>query len=156
MAFVDLSAEAGGAHPGSLDEIFTVYSIVNTLTDNLPAIAAVQLLVDGRQVDTLAGHVDVRRPVAKDLRWTELPQVRSRRWRPRRRQPLLRRRGKWLETRGGFVYDALLPDVQSAWPMRIAVAFADGAGALAQLHGAITQRSSKFVAKRTENLTTEN
>ncbi len=74
VAFVDLSAEAGGAHPGSLDEIFTVYSIVNTLTDNLPAIAAVQLLVDGRQVDTLAGHVDVRRPVAKDLRWTELPQ----------------------------------------------------------------------------------
>jgi hypothetical protein len=74
VAFVDLSAEASRAHPGgSLDEIFTVYSIVNTLTDNLPAIAAVQLLVDGHQVDTLAGHVDVRRPLAKDLRWTELP-----------------------------------------------------------------------------------
>ena len=50
-----------------------VYSIVNTLTDNLPAIVAVQLLVDGHQVDTLAGHVDVRRPLMKDLRWTELP-----------------------------------------------------------------------------------
>ena len=50
-----------------------MYSIVNTLTDNLPAITAVQLLVDGRQVDTLAGHVDVRRPLTKDLRWTELP-----------------------------------------------------------------------------------
>ena len=63
VAFVDLSAEAHREHPGgSLDEIFTVYSIVNTLTDNLPAITAVQLLVDGRQVDTLAGHVDVRRP----------------------------------------------------------------------------------------------
>ena len=62
------------APAASLDEIFTVYSIVNTLTDNLPAIAAVQLLVDGHQVDTLAGHVDVRRPLAKDLRWTELPQ----------------------------------------------------------------------------------
>jgi hypothetical protein len=74
VAFVDLSAEASRAHPGgSLDEIFTVYSIVNTLTDNLPAIAAVQLLVDGHQVDTLAGHVDVRHPLAKDLRWTELP-----------------------------------------------------------------------------------
>jgi hypothetical protein len=74
VAFVDLSAEAGRAHVGALDEIFIVYSIVNTLTDNLPAITAVQLLVDGRQVDTLAGHVDVRRPVMKDLRWTELPQ----------------------------------------------------------------------------------
>jgi spore germination protein GerM len=71
---VDLSAEATTAHRGgSLDEIFTVYSIVNTLTENLPAIAAVQLLVNGHQVDTLAGHVDVRRPLAKDLRWTELP-----------------------------------------------------------------------------------
>jgi hypothetical protein len=74
VAFVDLSAEAGRAHVGALDEIFIVYSIVNTLTDNLPAITAVQLLVEGRQVDTLAGHVDVRRPVIKDLRWTELPQ----------------------------------------------------------------------------------
>jgi hypothetical protein len=74
VAFVDLSAEAGRAHVGALDEIFIVYSIVNTLTDNLPAITAVQLLVDGRQVDTLAGHADVRRPVIKDLRWTELPQ----------------------------------------------------------------------------------
>jgi Sporulation and spore germination len=74
VAFVDLGAEAGRAHVGALDEIFIVYSIVNTLTDNLPAITAVQLLVDGRQVDTLAGHVDVRRPVIKDLRWTELPQ----------------------------------------------------------------------------------
>ena len=43
VAFVDLSAEASRAHPGgALDEIFTVYSIVNTLTDNLPAIVAVQ------------------------------------------------------------------------------------------------------------------
>ena len=74
---MDLSAEASRAHRGgALDEIFTVYSIVNTLTDNLPAIVAVQLLVDGHQVDTLAGHVDVRRPLMKDLRWTELPPMR--------------------------------------------------------------------------------
>jgi hypothetical protein len=74
VAFVDLSAEATTAHRGgSLDEIFTVYSLVDTLTENLPAITAVQLLVNGHQVDTLAGHVDVRRPLAKDLRWTELP-----------------------------------------------------------------------------------
>ena len=45
----------------------------STAVENLPAITAVQLLVNSRQVDTLAGHVDVRRPLAKDLRWTELP-----------------------------------------------------------------------------------
>ena len=38
-AFVDLSGEVGAKHTGgSLDELFTVYAIVNALTVNLPAI----------------------------------------------------------------------------------------------------------------------
>ena len=69
-AFVDLSAEITAKHPGgSLDEIFTVYSIVNALTVNLPAIQRVQILVGGKEVDTLAGHVDLRHPLAKSLEW---------------------------------------------------------------------------------------
>jgi spore germination protein GerM len=69
-AFVDLSADITTKHPGgSLDEIFTVYSIVNALTVNLPAIQRVQILVDGKEVDTLAGHVDLRHPLAKSLEW---------------------------------------------------------------------------------------
>jgi hypothetical protein len=69
-AHVDLSAEASTAHPGgTTNEILTVYAIVNALTVNLPAIANVQLLVDGQEVDTLAGHVDLRRPLQQDLRW---------------------------------------------------------------------------------------
>jgi spore germination protein GerM len=69
-AFVDLSGEITARHPGgSLDEIFTVYTIVNALTVNLPAIARVQILVDGKEVDTLAGHVDLRHPLAKSLDW---------------------------------------------------------------------------------------
>jgi spore germination protein GerM len=69
-AFVDLSAELTAKHPGgSLDEIFTVYSIVNALTVNLPAITRVQILVDGKEVDSLAGHVDLRHPLAKSLEW---------------------------------------------------------------------------------------
>jgi len=69
-AFVDLSSEIVSKHPGgSLDEIFTVYSIVNALTVNLPAITRVQILVDGKEVDTLAGHVDLRHPLAKSLDW---------------------------------------------------------------------------------------
>ena len=71
-AFVDLSAEVGDEHSGgSLEELFTVYAIVNALTMNLPAIAAVQILVEGREVDTLAGHVDLRRPLEKNLKWVE-------------------------------------------------------------------------------------
>lgn len=66
-AFVDLSRELSAAHPGgSLNEMLTVYTIVNALAVNLPAITAVQILVDGREVDTLAGHVDLRRPLPKD------------------------------------------------------------------------------------------
>jgi len=69
-AFVDLSGEITAKHPGgSLDEIFTVYTIVNALTVNLPAITRVQILVDGKEVDTLAGHVDLRHPLAKSLDW---------------------------------------------------------------------------------------
>ena len=66
-AFVDLSAELARAHPGgSLTEMLTVYSLVNAVTANLPAVRRVQLLVDGHEVDTLAGHVDIRRPLMPD------------------------------------------------------------------------------------------
>jgi spore germination protein GerM len=69
-AFADLSAEARTMHTGgALDELFTVYSIVNALTTNLPAISRVQILVDGKEVDTLAGHVDLRHPLQKNLKW---------------------------------------------------------------------------------------
>ncbi len=65
-AFVDFSSEVATQHPGgSLNELLTVYSVVDALTANLPAVHAVQLLVDGREVDSLAGHVDLRRPLRK-------------------------------------------------------------------------------------------
>jgi len=68
-AFVDLSTEVRSAHPGgSLNELFTVYSIVNALTVNLPAITAVQILIDGVEVDSLSGHVDLRRPLQQNDR----------------------------------------------------------------------------------------
>jgi spore germination protein GerM len=74
VAFVDLSGEASRNHGGgALDELYTVYSIVDTLTGNLPAITAVQILIDGREVDTLAGHVDLRRPLVRSARLTERP-----------------------------------------------------------------------------------
>jgi hypothetical protein len=68
QAYVDLSRDVSTAHPGgSLNEMLTIYTIVHALTFNLPAIAGVQLLVDGKEVDTLAGHVDLRRPLSKNL-----------------------------------------------------------------------------------------
>jgi hypothetical protein len=73
-AFVDLTRDVSASHPGgSLNEILTVYSIVEALTANLPAITAVQILVDGHEVDTLAGHVDLRRPLPTSTSWLERP-----------------------------------------------------------------------------------
>jgi germination protein M len=70
--YVDLSREVASSHTGgTLDEILTIYTIVNALTANLPAITAVQVLVDGKEVDTLSGHVDLRRALAKNLSWVQ-------------------------------------------------------------------------------------
>jgi germination protein M len=67
-AYVDFSPELQKNHPGgTTSEILTVYAIVNTLTLNLPAISGVQILVDGKEVDTLAGHLDLRRPFEQNL-----------------------------------------------------------------------------------------
>lgn len=67
-AFVDLSPEVSANHPGgSFTEMLTIYAIVNAVTTNLPAVQRVQLLIDGKEADTLAGHVDLRRPLQKDL-----------------------------------------------------------------------------------------
>lgn len=69
-AFVDLSQQISLAHPGgSLDELFTVYALVNALTRNFLEISAVQILIEGQEVDTLAGHVDLRRPLGLNMKW---------------------------------------------------------------------------------------
>jgi hypothetical protein len=66
-AFVDLSPEVSTMHPGgSTNELLTVYAIVNAVTANLSSVERVQILIDGKQADTLAGHVDLRRPFERD------------------------------------------------------------------------------------------
>jgi len=66
-AFVDLSSDIIRGHPGgSLNELLTVYAIVNAVTANLPAVTRVQILIDGKEADTIAGHVDLRRPLTRN------------------------------------------------------------------------------------------
>jgi spore germination protein GerM len=65
--FVDLDPAIKSGHAGgSLQELMTVYTIVNALLTNLPTLQQVQILIDGREADTLAGHVDLRRPLRKN------------------------------------------------------------------------------------------
>jgi spore germination protein GerM len=69
-AYVDISQALATNHPGgSVHEALTIYSIVNALTVNLPDVSAVQILIEGREVDTLAGHIDLRHPLSRGLRW---------------------------------------------------------------------------------------
>jgi hypothetical protein len=69
-AYIDLSPEVRANHPGgTTNELLTVYALVAALTSNLPAVTGVQILIDGKEVDTLAGHLDLRRPIGHDPRW---------------------------------------------------------------------------------------
>lgn len=66
-AYLDLDGAALRAGlQGSLEERLAVYALVNAVTTNLPMVRRVQLLLDGREADTLAGHVDLRQPLGKN------------------------------------------------------------------------------------------
>ncbi len=68
VAYVDLSKAAAAVQSGGSDEeLLSVYSIVNTITTNFPAARRVQILIDDRPAETLAGHVDLSRPLAPDM-----------------------------------------------------------------------------------------
>jgi len=66
LATVDFSRELQAEFRGGSDnEQVTVYSIVNTLT-SLPTIDRVQVLVEGRPINTLGGHQDISGPLTFD------------------------------------------------------------------------------------------
>lgn len=68
VAYVDFSADlTEGMGGGSKDEILAVYSVVNSVAINLPEIRRVGILINGRSVATLNGHLDLRRPLAPDF-----------------------------------------------------------------------------------------
>ncbi len=68
VAYVDLSADvAKDTIGGTRAELLSVYAIVDSLAENFPAVKRVQILIDDHPVETLAGHVDLSRPLAPDL-----------------------------------------------------------------------------------------
>lgn len=65
--YVNFSQELVKNHPGgSYGEGVTVHAIVQTLT-GLPGIRRVQILVEGKPVETLAGHVAIQEPLERFL-----------------------------------------------------------------------------------------
>ena len=74
VAWVDLSSEATTGLPGgSKAELLTVYSIVNTIVTNFPAVSRVRIVVNDQPVTSLGGHVDISRPLPPDMTLVALP-----------------------------------------------------------------------------------
>ena len=65
---IDFSPELARNHPGgSLAEMQTIYSIVNSILLTIPSLKEVQILVDGQSQETLKGHIDLRAPLKANL-----------------------------------------------------------------------------------------
>jgi hypothetical protein len=60
LAVIDINgAFAAGQHSGVLVEELTVASLIETLSANIPGLARVKFLVEGKPRETLAGHADL-------------------------------------------------------------------------------------------------
>ncbi len=65
LAKVNFTLALSKDHPGgSSAEIMTVYSIVNSLALNFPQIKRVQILIDGKPIETIAGHLSLMQPLS--------------------------------------------------------------------------------------------
>lgn len=65
VALADFGQEITRLNVGSTGEALVITAIVNTLT-KLPGIERVKILVEGNEVETLAGHVDITEPLRRN------------------------------------------------------------------------------------------
>ncbi len=65
LVFLDFEGQSlEGFDPGGASgELLTVFALVHTVVENAPGIRRVQILVDGEEKETLAGHVAVGGPL---------------------------------------------------------------------------------------------
>ena len=67
-AYVDLSNDIlSDFEPGIQTETLTIYSLVDSITINIPSVKRVQFLIQGQQVETLDGHADLTAAFTPDL-----------------------------------------------------------------------------------------
>jgi spore germination protein GerM len=66
-ALIDFGDELVNGLPGGSDsEMLAVYSIVNTVAINFPRIRIVKLMINGKEAETLKGHLDLSEPLEPD------------------------------------------------------------------------------------------
>lgn len=72
-AFVDFNNNIATNHPGGiLNEQATIYSVVDSLTYNIPEIQDVKILIGGAEKESLAGHILLLLPLQMDLSITNV------------------------------------------------------------------------------------
>ncbi len=78
VAYLDLSQELVSNHPGgSSAEELTVFSLSQTLIANFPSVKTAKILVEGREIQTLAGHLDLTIPYGRAPRYLQPPTERA-------------------------------------------------------------------------------
>jgi len=64
VAIVNFNKSLSKDHPGgSSAEILTTYSIVNSLTQNFSQIKQVQIVVEGKPIESISGHLSLKQPI---------------------------------------------------------------------------------------------
>jgi hypothetical protein len=67
-AYVDLaSGQQKEIKASARDELTALYAVVNTLLQNIEEIKRVRVLLDGKEAQTLAGHIDLSRAFSKRM-----------------------------------------------------------------------------------------
>jgi hypothetical protein len=62
-AYVDLATgQQVGVKASAWDELLAIYAVVDTLSRNFEEIKRVRFLIEGKEAQTLAGHIDLSRP----------------------------------------------------------------------------------------------
>lgn len=65
--YVDLSSAQNGVKASAWEELLAIYSMVNTLMQNFEEIREVRFLFEGKEAQTLAGHIDLLRKFDKRM-----------------------------------------------------------------------------------------
>ena len=66
-AYLDLSSDALAEFaPGIQAETLAIYSLVDSITMNIPSVKKVRFLIQGQEVETLDGHADLTAAYAPD------------------------------------------------------------------------------------------
>jgi hypothetical protein len=60
-AYLNVIASQTEIRASAWDELLAVYALVNTIMQNVPEVKQVRFLKDGREAQTLAGHLDLTR-----------------------------------------------------------------------------------------------